>query len=129
MRVDLHIPDFTRNGGPPALRSRLGEVALQAEQAGLDRISVMDHQDRGVETPAFRPGRKRRCTSPEMSAVSDNVFVCPGTGSSPRPPTSGPARETLAGLPLLVWTVVTPVAKLTPAFLSGRTSQHGTGQA
>jgi hypothetical protein len=120
MRVDLHIPDFTRNGGPPALRSRLGEVALQAEQAGLDRISVMDHQDRGVETPAFRPGRKRRCTSPEMSAVSDNVFVCPGTGSSPRPPTSGP---------LLVWTVVTPVAKLTPAFLSGRTSQHGTGQA
>src|SRR5208282_4857111 len=25
------------------------------------------HQNRGVETPAFRPGRKRRSTSPEMS--------------------------------------------------------------
>ena len=43
MRVGLHIPDFTWNGGPPALRSRLGEVARQAEQAGVDRISVMDH--------------------------------------------------------------------------------------
>ena len=32
-----------------------------------------------METPAFRPGRKRRFTSPEMSAVSDSVFVCPGT--------------------------------------------------
>ena len=43
MRVGLHIPDFTWNGGPPALRARLGEVAQQAEQAGVDRISVMDH--------------------------------------------------------------------------------------
>ncbi len=43
MRVGLHIPDFTWSGGPPALRSRLGEVARQAEQAGFDRISVMDH--------------------------------------------------------------------------------------
>jgi len=43
MRVGLHIPDFTWNGGPPALRGRLGEVARQAEQAGVDRISVMDH--------------------------------------------------------------------------------------
>jgi putative transposase len=38
-----------------------------------------------VETPVFRPGRKRRFTSPEMSVVSDSVFACPGTGSSPRP--------------------------------------------
>ena len=43
MRVGLHIPDFTWDGGPAALRSRLGEVAQQAEQAGVDRISVMDH--------------------------------------------------------------------------------------
>src|ERR1019366_2415852 len=28
------------------------------------------HQDRGVETPDFIPGRKRRFTSPEMSVVS-----------------------------------------------------------
>jgi len=39
-----------------------------------------------VETPVFRPGRKRRVTSSEMSVVSDSVFVCPGTGSSPPPP-------------------------------------------
>jgi hypothetical protein len=38
------------------------------------------HQDRGVETPAFRPGRKRRFTALEMSVAPDSVFVCPGTG-------------------------------------------------
>jgi len=43
MRVGLHIPDFTWSGGPPQLRVRLGEVARHAEQAGVDRISVMDH--------------------------------------------------------------------------------------
>src|SRR5580692_3765735 len=43
MKVGLHIPDFTWDGGPAALRGRLGEVAQQAEQAGVDRISVMDH--------------------------------------------------------------------------------------
>ncbi len=43
MKVGLHIPDFTWDGGPAALRVRLGEVARQAEQAGIDRISVMDH--------------------------------------------------------------------------------------
>jgi F420-dependent oxidoreductase-like protein len=43
MRVGLHISDFTWEGGPPALRSRLGEVARGAEDAGVDRISVMDH--------------------------------------------------------------------------------------
>ena len=39
-----------------------------------------------MEIPAFRPGRKRRFTSPEMSVVFASVFVCPGTGCSPRPP-------------------------------------------
>src|SRR6185437_15953734 len=43
MKVGLHIPDFTWEGGPPALRGRLGEIAQGAEQAGVDRISVMDH--------------------------------------------------------------------------------------
>jgi alkanesulfonate monooxygenase SsuD/methylene tetrahydromethanopterin reductase-like flavin-dependent oxidoreductase (luciferase family) len=43
MRVGLHIPDFTWDGGPAALGVRLGEVARLAEQAGVDRISVMDH--------------------------------------------------------------------------------------
>jgi F420-dependent oxidoreductase-like protein len=43
MKVGLHIPDFTWAGGPSALRGRLGEIAQSAEQAGVDRISVMDH--------------------------------------------------------------------------------------
>jgi putative transposase len=42
-----------------------------------------------VEIPAVRPGRTRGVTSPEMSAVSDIVFGCPGTGCSPPP---GPER-------------------------------------
>jgi F420-dependent oxidoreductase-like protein len=43
MKVGLHIADFTWEGGPSALRSRLGQVARGAEDAGVDRLSVMDH--------------------------------------------------------------------------------------
>ncbi len=43
MKVGLHISDFTWDGGPAELRFRLAEIAQRAEQAGADRISVMDH--------------------------------------------------------------------------------------
>ena len=43
MKVGLHISNFTWDGGPPELRFRLAEIAQRAEQAGVDRISVMDH--------------------------------------------------------------------------------------
>ena len=43
MKLGLHIPDFTWQGGPPAIRGRLAEVARLGEEAGFDRISVMDH--------------------------------------------------------------------------------------
>jgi F420-dependent oxidoreductase-like protein len=43
MKVGLHVADFTWDGGPPALGPRLGEIARRAEDAGVDRISVMDH--------------------------------------------------------------------------------------
>lgn len=43
MKAGLHIADFTWEGGPPALGPRLGEVARRAEDAGFDRLSVMDH--------------------------------------------------------------------------------------
>jgi len=43
MKVGLHISNFTWDGGAPELRFRLGEIAQRAEQAGVDRISVMDH--------------------------------------------------------------------------------------
>jgi F420-dependent oxidoreductase-like protein len=43
MRLGLHISDFTWQDGPTALRGRLADVARLGEQAGFDRISVMDH--------------------------------------------------------------------------------------
>ncbi len=43
MKVGLHISDFTWDGGAAELRFRLGEIVQRAEQAGVDRISVMDH--------------------------------------------------------------------------------------
>jgi F420-dependent oxidoreductase-like protein len=43
MRFGLHIPDFTWEGGSHRLRGQLADVAQGAEQAGFDRISVMDH--------------------------------------------------------------------------------------
>ena len=36
-----------------------------------------------MEIPAFRPGMKRRFTSPEMSVVSDSMFACPDIACSP----------------------------------------------
>jgi hypothetical protein len=61
------------------------EVVHRTELVGLSERRV-SHQDRGVETQAFRPGRKRRFTSSEMSVVVDSVFACPGTGCFPPPP-------------------------------------------
>lgn len=43
MKIGLHISDFTWDGGAPVLGRRLTEVAQAAEQAGVDRLSVMDH--------------------------------------------------------------------------------------
>jgi F420-dependent oxidoreductase-like protein len=43
MELGLHISDYTWAGGAPELRVKLGEIAKRAEDAGVDRISVMDH--------------------------------------------------------------------------------------
>jgi F420-dependent oxidoreductase-like protein len=43
MKLGLHVSDFTWETGPALLGPRLVEVAQLAEQAGFDRISVMDH--------------------------------------------------------------------------------------
>src|SRR5580658_8241276 len=43
MKLDLHISDFTWEGGPEQLAPKLGEIARLAEDVGFDRISVMDH--------------------------------------------------------------------------------------
>src|ERR1017187_8742180 len=43
MRVGLHIPDFTWNGGDDALRVGLRAGDPAPEEAGVDRSSGMDH--------------------------------------------------------------------------------------
>lgn len=43
MHLGLHIPNFTYPDGPSALRRDLRAIAVNAEQAGFTKISVMDH--------------------------------------------------------------------------------------
>ena len=43
MRLGLHISNFTWPDGAPRLGAVLGDVARAADDAGFDRISVMDH--------------------------------------------------------------------------------------
>jgi len=43
MKLGLHISDFTWPGGPANLGHDLARVAQTAEEAGFDRVSVMDH--------------------------------------------------------------------------------------
>ncbi len=43
MKVGLHLPRLTYPGGPATLGPDLAAIAVAAEEAGVDRISVMDH--------------------------------------------------------------------------------------
>ncbi|HEX7660724.1 MAG TPA: LLM class F420-dependent oxidoreductase [Pseudonocardiaceae bacterium] len=43
MELGLHIADFTFDGGPAALGTTLAAHARNAEQAGITRVTVMDH--------------------------------------------------------------------------------------
>jgi F420-dependent oxidoreductase-like protein len=43
VKLGLHIPDFTWADGPPDLGGDLGRVVAAADEAGFDRLSVMDH--------------------------------------------------------------------------------------
>jgi F420-dependent oxidoreductase-like protein len=43
VKLGLHLPDFTWPNGPSRLASDLGAVAKAADDAGFDRLSVMDH--------------------------------------------------------------------------------------
>jgi F420-dependent oxidoreductase-like protein len=43
MELGLHIADFTWNGGAATLGPRLARHAKNAEEAGITRITVMDH--------------------------------------------------------------------------------------
>jgi F420-dependent oxidoreductase-like protein len=43
MKLGLHISDFTWPSGPARLGRELADVARTADEAGFDRLSVMDH--------------------------------------------------------------------------------------
>ncbi|HEV7963956.1 MAG TPA: LLM class F420-dependent oxidoreductase [Actinoplanes sp.] len=43
MKLGLHISDFTWPGGAPRLGPMLADIAATADDAGFERISVMDH--------------------------------------------------------------------------------------
>ncbi|WP_433505528.1 LLM class flavin-dependent oxidoreductase [Pseudonocardia halophobica] len=43
MKIGLHLADLTWAGGPATFADDLTRVAAEAEDAGFDRISVMDH--------------------------------------------------------------------------------------
>jgi F420-dependent oxidoreductase-like protein len=43
VRLGLHLPDFTFPDGPSHLARDLKVIATAAEEAGFDRLSVMDH--------------------------------------------------------------------------------------
>ena len=43
MDLGLHVPDFTWPGGPATMARDLRAVAVAAEDAGFDKLSVMDH--------------------------------------------------------------------------------------
>jgi alkanesulfonate monooxygenase len=43
MKLGLHISDFTWSGGPTTVGADLAHIAVAAEDAGFDRVSVMDH--------------------------------------------------------------------------------------
>ncbi len=43
MKLGLHISNFTWPDGAPRLGGILADIASAADEAGFDRISVMDH--------------------------------------------------------------------------------------
>jgi alkanesulfonate monooxygenase len=43
MEIGLHIADFTFPGGPAGLRDDLTRIVTRAEEAGFEKVSVMDH--------------------------------------------------------------------------------------
>jgi len=43
MKLGLHMPAMSWDGGPARFRATLGEIATAAEDAGFDAIDVADH--------------------------------------------------------------------------------------
>src|SRR5664279_1393315 len=43
VKIGIHLPRLTYPGGPATLAGDLSRIAVAAEDAGVDRLSVMDH--------------------------------------------------------------------------------------
>jgi F420-dependent oxidoreductase-like protein len=43
MKLGIHVARFTWPGGPPSIADDFRRIAVAAEEAGFDRLSVMDH--------------------------------------------------------------------------------------
>jgi F420-dependent oxidoreductase-like protein len=89
VRLGLHISNFTWPEGAPRLGAVLADVASAADEAGFDRISVMDHlwQIRGIGPPehemleaytalGFLAGHTRRVKL--LTLVTGVVYRDPG---------------------------------------------------
>jgi hypothetical protein len=57
MQFGLHIADFTFDSGPAQLGPTLARHVRHAEDAGIQRITVMDHF---WQLPGIGPVRKKR---------------------------------------------------------------------
>jgi F420-dependent oxidoreductase-like protein len=87
VKLGLHIADFTWPGGAPRLGPVLADVAAAADEAGFDRISVMDHLWQIFGTPehemleaytalGFLAGHTRRAKL--LTLVTGVVYRDPG---------------------------------------------------
>src|SRR5271166_4412420 len=71
-------------------RERPGRYPFGLRVVAGEGIVVHVHQDCDVETPAFRPGRKRRSTSPGISVRSDTFRLSARVRRAPAPPGAEP---------------------------------------
>jgi len=92
MKLGLHVPDFTWPAGPSRLGPQLAEVAQAAEEAGFDRLSVMDHvwQIGHIGPPSTRCSR----LTPLSATLAGQIGASPADHGDrcrlPQPGAAGP---------------------------------------
>ena len=88
MKLGLHIPAVSWDGGPPRLRTTLAEIARAAEAAGFDTIDVADHvwQSPYMGGP-LEPQLEAYTTLGFLAAHTERVrLMALATAASYRPP-------------------------------------------
>ncbi len=88
MKLGVHVSDFTWPGGPPLMRVDLTRIARAAEDAGFDRLSVMDHVWQiGVIGPPEHEMLEAYTTLGFVAGVTDRIdLMTLVTGVVYRPP-------------------------------------------